>query len=113
MFQNDLRIWKWNVRVDGPTVSIFGNLGEKDNPPSWTFVIDSDTKRHKSMCCYQYTLYVGLGLGLAPSEQVAQTQLATWRKGPFLDRRQSSAPVLRPVPDMQDFDNFFRATVHG
>jgi hypothetical protein len=24
-----------------------------------------------------------------------------------------SAPVLRPVPDVQDFDNFFGATVHN
>jgi len=31
----------------------------------------------------------------------------------YLEGRRTSAPVLRPVPDIQDFDNFFRATVHN
>src|ERR1035437_10219005 len=30
-----------------------------------------------------------------------------------LERHQFSAPVLRPVPDIQDFNNFFGATVHN
>lgn len=30
-----------------------------------------------------------------------------------LERRRFSAPVLRPVPDIQDFDYFIRATVHN
>lgn len=30
-----------------------------------------------------------------------------------MERRQFSAPVLRPVPDVQDFDDFFGGTVHN
>jgi len=28
-------------------------------------------------------------------------------------RRQFSTPILRPVPDVQDFDNFFGGTEHN
>ena len=38
---------------------------------------------------------------------------ALYRFAETLERRRFSAPVLRPVPDIQDFDNFFRATVHN
>jgi hypothetical protein len=31
----------------------------------------------------------------------------------FNTRMYSSAPVLRPVPDVQDFDNFLGGTVHN
>src|ERR1019366_9470421 len=30
-----------------------------------------------------------------------------------LEKRGASSPVLRPVPDVQDFDNFFGGTVHN
>src|ERR1019366_2123298 len=34
------------------------------------------------------------------------------RISPFRERRRFSAPVLRPVPDVQNFNNFFGGTVH-
>ena len=33
--------------------------------------------------------------------------------GYFVDSTPSLAPVLRPVPDVQDFDNFVGGTVHN
>ena len=32
---------------------------------------------------------------------------------PSVERRQFSTPILRTVPDVQDFDNFFGGTVHN
>jgi hypothetical protein len=35
------------------------------------------------------------------------------RNLPFLEHRQFSTPILRTVPNVQDFDDFFSGTVHN
>ena len=63
-----------------------------------------------------------VGAGLVPALPVgmadvrAPTRGAPTKRHRFtetLERRRFSAPVLRPVPDVQDFNNFFRATVYN
>ena len=44
ILQDDFRILEWAVRVEGPVVSVIGNLGKNDNPPSWAFVIGSNER---------------------------------------------------------------------